>query len=86
MITYKKTNNDIKKLISRKEIRMNKNYMIGVDEVSEELGVSRGHAYKVIRDLNEELSSKGFIVVAGKIPRAFWETKFYGYSKEMVAL
>ena len=65
---------------------MYKNYMIGVDEVSEELGVSRGHAYKVIRDLNEELSSKGFIVVAGKVPRAFWETKFYGYCIEKAAM
>jgi len=65
---------------------MKTSYMIGVDEISEELGVSRGHAYKVIRDLNEELSSNGFIVVAGKVPRAFWETKFYGYSKEIVAM
>ena len=34
---------------------MKSNYMIGVDEVSKELGVSRGHAYKIIRTLNDEL-------------------------------
>ena len=65
---------------------MKSNYMIGVDEVSKELGVSRGHAYKVIRELNDELSEKGFIVVAGKIPKAYWETKFFGYSSENVAM
>jgi hypothetical protein len=60
--------------------------MIGVDEVSKELGVSKGHAYKVIRELNEELSEKGFIVVAGKVPKAYWETKFFGYSNVNVAM
>lgn len=31
--------------------------------------------------LNEELQSKGYLVVAGKVPKAFWETKFYGYNQ-----
>ena len=65
---------------------MKSNYMIGVDEVSKELGVSKGHAYKVIRELNEELSEKGFIVVAGKVPKAYWEKKFFGYSNVNVAM
>ena len=65
---------------------MKSNYMIGVEEVAAELGVSKGHAYKVIRELNEELSKQGFIVVAGKIPKAFWETKFYGYNTMNVAI
>ena len=65
---------------------MKSNYMIGVEEVAAELGVSKGHAYKVIRELNEELSKQGFIVVAGKIPKAYWETKFYGYNTMNVAI
>ena len=28
---------------------------------------------------NEELEASGYIVVSGKIPRAFWEKKFFGY-------
>ena len=39
------------------------------------------HAYKLIRELNEELQSKGYLVVARKVPKAFWETKFYGYNQ-----
>lgn len=31
------------------------------------------------RELNEELQSKGYLVVAGKVPKVFWKTKFYGY-------
>lgn len=53
-------------------------YMMDVHMVMEELSVSRGFAYKLIRALNEELKEQGFIVIAGKIPRAYWETKFYG--------
>ena len=56
----------------------NKSY-ITANELAEMLGVSVGHAYKLIRQLNEELENSGFIVVAGKVPRAFWEKKFFGY-------
>lgn len=58
-----------------------KNYLLTAGEVAEALGVSKGHAYKLIRELNEELQSKGYLIVAGKVPKAFWETKFYGYNQ-----
>lgn len=47
-------------------------------EVQDMLGVSRGKAYKVVRELNEQLSARGFIVVAGKVPKKFFEEHFYG--------
>ena len=59
---------------------MKTNYMMTAEEVAEELGISKGHAYKIVRALNQELQDRGFIVVAGKVPRAFWETKFYNYA------
>ncbi|MFR8315895.1 DNA-binding protein [Eubacterium ventriosum] len=58
------------------------NYLMTANDVANELGVSKGHAYKVIRILNEELREKGFVVITGKIPRAFWEKKFYGYTNQ----
>ena len=59
--------------------------MMGAEDVAVELGISKGHAYKVIRQPNGELEKAGFIVVAGKIPRAFWEKKFYGYQTVQTA-
>ncbi len=47
-------------------------------EVQEMLGVSRGKAYQVVRKLNEELAEMGFVVVAGKVPRKFFDEHFYG--------
>lgn len=58
------------------------NYLMTANDVANELGVSKGHAYKVIRTLNKELKEKGFVVITGKIPRAFWEKKFYGYTNQ----
>ena len=55
--------------------------MMTAEDVAKELGVSKGHAYKLIRELNEELQSKDYLVIAGKVPKAFWETKFYGYNQ-----
>lgn len=60
----------------------NNNYMMTADDVAETLGISKGHAYKIVRQLNDELSAKGFIVVAGKVPRAYWEKKFYSFPTE----
>jgi len=58
---------------------MQKNYMMNANDVANEIGVSKGHAYKLIRQLNGELEASGYLTVSGKIPRAFWEKKFYGY-------
>jgi DNA-binding IscR family transcriptional regulator len=33
---------------------MQKNYMMNANDVADELGVSKGHAYKLIRQLNKE--------------------------------
>lgn len=57
------------------------NYMMTADDVAQELGVSKGHAYKLIRTLNAELVKSGYLIVAGKVPRAFWEKKLFGYNQ-----
>ena len=49
-----------------------------VDEVAEELGVSKPYAYRLIRDLNEELKKTGYITISGRIDRKFFYEKFYG--------
>ena len=46
-------------------------------EVAKMLGVSRAKGYKIVRELNEELTKKGYIVIAGKIPKKFFEEKNY---------
>ncbi len=54
---------------------MNKNFMT-VDEVANELGVSKSFAYKVIHQLNNELKAMGYLTVAGRVSRAYFIEKF----------
>lgn len=49
-------------------------------ELSVMLGVSSGHAYKIIRKMNEELQKEGYIVIAGKVPTRYFEKRWYGYN------
>ncbi len=58
------------------------NKFIRADEVAEELGISKPYAYKLIRRLNEELKEKGFITIAGRINRQYFNERLYGAGKE----
>lgn len=53
---------------------MNKQF-VTAREVMEALGVSEGKAYAVIRELNAQLKSQGYITIAGKVNRAYFEEK-----------
>ena len=55
-----------------------KNFM-RVEEVDQELGISKSHAYKVIHKLNAELREKGNLNMTGRVNRNFYMEKFcYG--------
>lgn len=47
-----------------------KNRFICAEEVAQELSVSKPYAYKLIRQLNEELKAKGFITISGRVNRS----------------
>lgn len=51
---------------------------LDVKDVAEYMSISTSKAYKVIRSLNDELKANGYIVIAGKISRVYFEEKIYG--------
>lgn len=55
---------------------MNKKFL-SAEDIANIMEVSKGHAYKIIKRLNDELASKGFIVVSGKVPRKYFEERCY---------
>ena len=59
---------------------MEKTLFMRAAEVAEVLGVSETYAYKLIKKLNEELKSKGYLVIDGRINREYFAEKVY--SKE----
>jgi predicted transcriptional regulator len=60
------------------------NKFIRVDEVAKELDVSKPYAYKLIRQLNEELKAKGFITIAGRVNRQYFNERLYGAERNDV--
>ncbi|MBR3374574.1 MAG: hypothetical protein IKR02_03730 [Firmicutes bacterium] len=55
---------------------------LNVNDVIEILGVSKSKAYKVIHEMNSKLSEKGYLTVAGKVPRSYFEEQWYGSREE----
>lgn len=49
----------------------NKNFMT-VDEVAQELNVSKSYAYKVVRELNAEMQKLGYLTVTGRVNTSFF--------------
>ena len=72
--------------IERKEDeRMEKSMFLTVKEVATLLNISDSYAYKIMRQLNDELKQKGIITISGRVNRRyFMERLDYGsaYEKE----
>ena len=51
-----------------------------VEEVAAELGVSKSYAYKIVKQLNEELQKLGYLTVAGRVNTKYFRKKV-GYSE-----
>lgn len=50
-----------------------------VQEVADELGVSKSYAYKIVQKLNEEMKSQGFITISGRVNKQYFlERVCYG--------
>ena len=47
-------------------------------DLSRILQRSEGYCYKLIRELNAELSKEGYITVSGRIPRKYFEKRVLG--------
>ena len=56
---------------------MDSTRIIGAEEISKKLGVSKGYAYRLIRMLNTELRDKGSFVLSGKVDRDYFEHRFF---------
>lgn len=52
---------------------------ITASELADYLGVSKGMAYKLIREMNQELAKEGYITISGKCPRRYVEKKWFGF-------
>lgn len=67
---------------NKERIGIMENRFIRADDVARELSVSKPYAYKLIRQLNEELKAQGFITIAGRVNRQYFYERLYGTGQE----
>ena len=51
-------------------------------DVAQLLGISKSKAYQIIRNLSAQLKKDGYITVAGKISKNYFNEKIYGGIKD----
>ena len=66
---------------NKEVLTMEKELFVRAEEVARELGISKPYAYKLVREMNEELKQKGFLTIPGRVSRNYFEEKFYGLRK-----
>ena len=64
---------------------MEKNIFVTAEELAQMLEISKPYAYKIIKQMNNELREKGFITISGKVSRRYLEEKFYGMGEDIHA-
>lgn len=54
-----------------------------VQDVADELGISKSYAYKIVQQLNEELKAQGFITISGRVNKQYFlERVCYGAAEK----
>lgn len=61
---------------------MNTKQFMTVQEVADELKVSKSYAYKIVKRLNEELKEQGYLTVAGRINTGYFKKKLIYQERE----
>lgn len=59
-------------------MRKESSMFLNVNDVCEILDCSKSFSYRTIRELNTQLKNQGFITMAGRVSRTFFEEKFHG--------
>lgn len=54
---------------------MDNKIFLNVEEVAKELGVSKSYAYKVVKQLNQDLKKQGYLKVAGWVNAQYFHKK-----------
>ena len=54
---------------------------MNAQQISETLDCGLTQAYKIIKQLNDELSKKGYITIRGKVSTKYFMERFYGCTK-----
>ena len=52
-------------------------FIYTAEDVAAMLKISKSAAYRIIREINDELKKEGYFVVAGRVPKKRFHEKMY---------
>lgn len=55
----------------------NRDYFYFVEDVMKMLDLSRAKCYEIIKQLNRELEAAGYLTVAGRVPKRYFDSRYY---------
>ena len=65
--------------VEREETMENqKHRMLTVEDIMEALSVSKSSAYTIMREINEDLASKGLRIIPGRVSESHFNAAFFG--------
>ncbi len=44
--------------------------------------ISKPLAYKLIKEMNDELKKEGYLTIAGRVSKAYYHKRFFGFQTE----
>lgn len=62
------------------DMKQKEKLYMNASEIAEALDVSLSTAYKIVKNLNNSLAKDNYIVVAGRVSRAYFNERYYGAS------
>lgn len=51
---------------------------VRVDTLMEDLQISKPLAYRLMKEMNDELKEKGYLTISGRVPREYYYARFFG--------
>lgn len=60
---------------------MENSMFVNAATVAADFGISESKAYMIIKQLNDELKKKGYITVAGRVSRQYYQERTYGLTR-----
>lgn len=51
--------------------------LLTATDIAERMGINKKAAYKILNQLNEELSKKGYLTIPHRIPERYLMERFY---------
>lgn len=51
--------------------------LVKADDLVRDLEISKPLAYKLIATMNKELKEKGYMIISGKVPAAYYNERFF---------